>query len=332
MRPVLGLVLVALVGLPAAQSIGPKPAVPIDPVTAIVDAFHSYSIVALGEPHGNEQAAAFRVALIRDPRLRARVNDIVIESGNSRFQDVVDAFVSGRSVPDARLRQVWQDTTVANFVWERPIYEQFLRAVRGVNVPLPKPKQLRVLLGDPPIDWSAVHTTDDLRRWQVQRDSSAASIVRDQVLAKGRRALVIYGEAHLWRHSGDNNLVSRLEGDGTRVFTISTPILTDLASVQPSVSGWPRPSVALLAGTLIGAQNFQRLFGFPGADAARYEDQADAVLYVGSPSSMTTSRLPAALCADGQYVAMRVARMALDSGSSASAVSAEIPKSECATR
>jgi erythromycin esterase-like protein len=133
MKPVLSLVVLTALGLPAAQSIGPKPAVPIDPIKAILDAFQSHSIVALGEPHGNEQAAAFRVALIRDPRFAGVVNDIVVESGNSRFQDVVDAFVSGQQVPDTTLRQTWQNTTVANFVWDRPIYEQFFRTVRDVN-------------------------------------------------------------------------------------------------------------------------------------------------------------------------------------------------------
>jgi hypothetical protein len=90
-----------------AQAARPSPAVPIEPIKPILDAFGSHQLVALGEPHGNEQAAAFRVALIRDARFADVVNDIVIESGNSRFQDVVDAFVSGQRVPDTTLRQVW---------------------------------------------------------------------------------------------------------------------------------------------------------------------------------------------------------------------------------
>jgi hypothetical protein len=54
------------------------------------------------------------------------------------------------------------NTTVANFVWERPIYEQFVGAVREVNLPLATQRRLRVLLGDPPIDWNDVRTADDL--------------------------------------------------------------------------------------------------------------------------------------------------------------------------
>jgi erythromycin esterase-like protein len=65
-----------------------SPAVRVDPISAIIDAFAMHPVVALGEgPHGNEQGHAFRLALIRDPRFAARVNDIVIESGSARYQD-----------------------------------------------------------------------------------------------------------------------------------------------------------------------------------------------------------------------------------------------------
>ena len=107
------------------------PAVPIEPIGAIVDAFRSHAIVALGEgSHGNEQAHAFRLALIRDPRFAAIVNDIVVECGNAKYQDVMDRFVRGDEVPYESLRQVWQNTTQTSGVWDRPIYEEFFRADR----------------------------------------------------------------------------------------------------------------------------------------------------------------------------------------------------------
>jgi hypothetical protein len=310
----------------------PQPGVALEPIGAILEGFRSHSVVALAEPHGNEQAAAFRTALIRDPRFVDTVNDIVVEFGNSRYQAVVDRFVSGEDVPDETLRQVWQNTTVANFVWDRPIYEQFFHAVRAVNAALPKPKQLRLLLGDPPIDWNTVSTADELVKWLLQRDSSAAAIVRQEVLAKRRRALVVYGEGHFWRHNAGNNLVTRLEAEGTKVLTISAPIMADLAAVQASVSSWPRPSLALLRGTVIGARDFKFFFGVGGSDTVRFEDQADAVLYLGPPSSMTTSMLPVRLCADERYRSMRLGRMALDPGPPGSLPPADRLQRSCATK
>jgi erythromycin esterase-like protein len=69
MKRLLSVVLLTGFGLPLAQPVPSlKPALPINAINAILDAFQSHAIVALGEPHGNEQAAAFRMALIRDPR------------------------------------------------------------------------------------------------------------------------------------------------------------------------------------------------------------------------------------------------------------------------
>src|SRR5580704_6782304 len=66
-----------------AQAVLAKPAAPIDPIAAILDAFRTHAVVALGEGnHGNEQGHAFRLSLVRDPRFAAAVNDIILEGAN----------------------------------------------------------------------------------------------------------------------------------------------------------------------------------------------------------------------------------------------------------
>ena len=144
-------------GLADAQRAIPGiPAVPIEPITGILEMFKTHDVVALSEGnHGNEQGHAFRLALIRDPRFSAAVNDIVVEFGNAHYQAVIDRFVQGEPVAYEELRKVWQDTTQRGTVWDRPIYEEFYRAVRDVNAALPVERRLRVLLGDPPMDWYA---------------------------------------------------------------------------------------------------------------------------------------------------------------------------------
>jgi hypothetical protein len=99
--------------------------VPVEPVAAILDAFRSNQLVALGEgTHDNEQGNAFRLALIRNPRFATTVNDIVVEFGNSLYQDRMDRFVRGEDVSDDALRQVWQNTTQPHALWDAPIYEE----------------------------------------------------------------------------------------------------------------------------------------------------------------------------------------------------------------
>jgi hypothetical protein len=67
------LILVALATPPAVQAqvaVVRQPAVPVDAITGVLDAFRIHAVVALGEgSHGNEQAHRFRLALIRDPRV-----------------------------------------------------------------------------------------------------------------------------------------------------------------------------------------------------------------------------------------------------------------------
>lgn len=304
------LVVSAVVG--PQSSVVPQGAVPLEPTAAILDAFRTHPIVALGDNEGSEQGHAFRIALVRDPRFPTLVNDIVVEFGNARYQDLMDRFVRGEDVPYESLQRVWQDTTQVEYTWDLPIYEEFFRAVRDVNTPLPPQRKLRVLLGDPPIEWERVHTPDDLRQW-LNRDGHASEVVQREVLAKGRRALVIYGDQHLIRRANlpgasderAGGIVAQLERTGTRVFSVHTETRQDLAAIQADVASWPKPRLAILHDTALGMAplNPRR--------PVRMADQFDAVLYLGSPASMTIAKLSRAQCSDRDYLAMRISRLAL---------------------
>lgn len=173
----------------SCQSNAMTSAVPVPAARAILDAFRSHSLVALADAHGWEQLHAFRLSLIRDKEFPRVVNDIVVEFGNARYQDVMDRFVRGSDVPYKTLRHVWQDATQVNAVWDQPIYEEFFRAVRSINATLPSERQIRVLLGDPPVDWSA--GLQDAGRLTPHRDQHAADIIAREVVAKQHRALII---------------------------------------------------------------------------------------------------------------------------------------------
>jgi hypothetical protein len=318
-----------------AQSSAPvKEATPLEPVASVLDAFRTHRLVALGEgDHNNLQSYAFRMALIHHPAFAGLVNDIVVEAGNSLYQDVMDKFVAGEDVPYDALRRVWQDTTQPTDVWDKPIYEEFYRAVRALNSGLPRERRLRVLLGDPPVDWAAVHTISD---FPGRPDSFPRELIRREVLAKGRRALIIYGDMHLQRHDyafnyePSDGIVEVLERDAPgAVFSIWANTLTDLQEAQPSVSSWPKPSLTILRGTLLGAKDFAVYYPFAlyvkdkngkfvaqkATRPLRMEEQFDAVLYVGPKSSITYSSLSPELCRDQDYVKMRAARLELFSGS-----------------
>lgn len=315
----------------AQQPVPTRPAVPVDPIAAIFDAFRSHSLVAIGEPHGNEQAHAFRLSLIRDPKFPATVNDVVVESGNARYQDLMDRFVRGEDIPDDTLRDVWQNTTVPNTVWDSPIYEEFFRAVRAVNASLPSERRLRVLLGDPPIDWDSVHNREELLKWLSDRERHPADVVRREVLAKQRRALIIYGDGHFFRKTQIDTLASLLAAV-TTPFVISTSTSAKLPALQPDVSSWHAPSLALVKGTVLGAADLASYYPLPpDHQRGRLEDSFDALFYLGPASAITVARLPPARCADRRYMEMRLRRMALDPGPPGAPDPGERLKRYCAT-
>lgn len=294
-----------------AQAPAPKPAVPLEPVAAMVDALRTHSVVAVTAGHGEARGYAFAQLLLHDPRFIAAINDIVIEEGSARYQDVADRFVRGENVPMEWLRHVWRDTTQPGLGLDRQ-WEEFFATARGVNASLPAARKIRVLLGDPPIEWENVRTPQEHRRWIEMRDTFPADLIQREVLAKGRHALLTYGSMHFQRKNIVANyesegpaetIVSRLENTwGARVFTIFT---ADVSSLQPDAASWPSPSLAIVRGTVLGAADFTAYHkedlpriairdGRPDFSAPiprdqwktlRAEDQFDAILYLGKGPS-----------------------------------------------
>src|SRR5213076_1928531 len=146
--------------------------------------------------HRNQQVHDLIVTLLRDPAFLSQGGDVVVEFGNSRYQAVVDRFVAGRHVSHDELVHVWRDT-VNILVWDAPVYERVFTTVRSVNRNRPPARQLHVVLADPPIEWSAIH---DRASWEAiasSRDRFAADAIERDVLARGRRALLIFGSGHV---------------------------------------------------------------------------------------------------------------------------------------
>jgi hypothetical protein len=65
-------------------------------------------------------------------------------------------------------------------------YETLFPLVRRINQKLPPEKRIRVLAGDPPLDWGKVQEQFEV---MLDRDASIASVVEKEVLGKKRRAL-----------------------------------------------------------------------------------------------------------------------------------------------
>jgi hypothetical protein len=331
----LALVLFVWAPVVFTQTSALPPPSPLEPVTGILEAFRTNHVVAMTDPHGNEQVQAFLLSVIRDPRFSSVANDIVIETASARYQDAVDRFVRGDDVPAGVIRKAWEEHTVPNSLGVQA--EELIRAVRTVNAGLATGRRLRVLAGDPPIDWENIVTPADHRRWIELRDSYPADLVRRQVLDRGRRALVIYGQGHLQRAQIVSNydmstweaqtLVSLLERDpGVRLFNVWTLLDRDEAMPE-GVASWRVPSLAIVRGTTLGARDFGLYSSLIGGTRVsvrngqfdplprdewkmrRMEDQFDALLYLGPPAAFTNVTIRSTLCHDSEFIANRLRRL-----------------------
>lgn len=178
----------------------------------ILDLFQSHDVILFGEQHDAKLNFEFRMALLRSPKFADVVQDIVIESGNSSYQGLLDDFILKlRDVPIRDLQQVWRNTTTPTGVWDPPMYEEFVRAVREVNASRSPERRIRLLAGDPPIDWSAVTTGVELRPFLARRDTTPFEVIEREVIGKGRKALVIYGSVHLLKGTRMPTLASLLD-------------------------------------------------------------------------------------------------------------------------
>ena len=173
---------------------------------------------------------------------------------------------------------------------------ELVTTVRRVNASLPPERRIRVLLGEPPIDWERIRSVEDLRKWEAEpladRDRFGVDLVRREVLARNRRVLALYGAGHFFRRVISQSLVTLLEDGQMKTFTIWTNAAAEMADMQADVATWPVPSLTHVRGTVLGKTNIAEYFGPSGKDIppqwrAPMEDQFDAVLYVGPLSAIT---------------------------------------------
>jgi hypothetical protein len=127
--------------------------------------------------------------------------------------------------------------------------------VRALNQKLPLERRLRVLAGDPAVDWDQIKGIQDLIARHFHRESGIASVMEEEVLSKHRKALMLFGIMHLMHRTG--SAVSRYEKDNPHLtFVISELGVfdTDLPTLSSSrLVKWPIPSLAPAKGTWLGA-------------------------------------------------------------------------------
>jgi hypothetical protein len=252
-------------------------------VRTVIAAFDRVNLVGLGERHWAREDSTFRLRLIRDPQFSQKVNDIVIEFGNPRYQTVLDQFVDGEDVPYEELSKVWLDTTQrGSGVWKSPVYEDLIVAVRSVNAGLPSGKRLRVVAGDYPIDSTPIPPVNTGRPiLTYNRDASAAAVIRSEVLDKNRKALVIFGANHFFGNRS-GNVVNLLKEDSRAKWFVVQPISgPGFPAAIAQHTARPNKPVLLMAKGTIGELDGNDLGWEERSNTIKVRQMTDACLYFG---------------------------------------------------
>jgi hypothetical protein len=235
-----------------------RPATPLDPISAILDAFVTHDVVALGDVHHDAQLHELRMKLIEDPRFPDVVRDIVFEFGTSQHQALLDRYVDGGDVTPNELRLVSEEG-MFNAVWDHgPVYRDFFAAVRALNAKLPEERRIRIVLAEP----------------EPRTMEAEAAIIRRETTAKGRKALLVIGGMHfprkpiympvsnrefaefMFNHPWSVSTTAHLEAAGVSVFSIYPVPVDELATAQGDAAQWSTPALAVVAGTPLGAEPF----------------------------------------------------------------------------
>ncbi len=310
----------------------PAPA-PVPALDGVIAALGANQLVAISDPHGSATGQTFIRRLIADPRFADLVDDIVVEIGNARYQALVDDYVNGAAIDESALADAWMNTTVVNQI---SADVEWFRLVRQINRTRPAGRRMRILLGDPPIDWTTVQTREDHFKWLAQRDCFPAALVQTEVIAKERRALIVYGHLHFQRRQMLSNffmddpraqtIVSLLERAGPRVFTVWS-LADELIGAFPDARSWPRPSFAAVRGTSLGGLDIARLYPnrprmqiVDGAmkplatrdwAALPVEQQLDAVIYFGTTAEDQRLQPSSTPCSRPGFLEERLRRITL---------------------
>ena len=325
----------------AAAGQTPPPAVPVEPIAAILAAFERHAIVAIGDPHGNEQAHEFRLALVRDPRFAETVDDIVVEWGNALYQDVADRFVDGGDVSDAELRQVWRNTTQPGLGNDRPITGAFFRAVREVNAALllraPAPRAARrppdrlgrggdaggpsEVAPAPRHLPGVVDSTRGARRGEGAPSSSTAPCTcsggtcSPTTSSSKTRTSTRSSSSSSAGASRARSSSGRRWGSTCRRFSGTRRRGPRPASRRCAAPCWGRRTSRRSPPTDPPRATFRdgRIVPIPRDEwrSLPAEEQFDAALYLGPLSRMTRSLLSPSLCRDAAYMEMRRERLSL---------------------
>ncbi|HZD77903.1 MAG TPA: hypothetical protein VE218_12905, partial [Acidobacteriaceae bacterium] len=189
----------------------------------------------------------------------------------------------------------------------------------------------------PPGDWDKIKTPQDLAPFEAEREQWYAQVVKDNVLAKHHRALLIMGAGHFLRghpqvlqdelliqqhrpvpslngaRLGPDYIERTLRNAGANPYLLvfGSNVVDNQGDADERFASWPTPAIASLSGNWLGRLPAQPVTtcGRAVATPLTLADEADAMLYVAPCADLTDVNVPRSQL-DGTPYGQEVARRA----------------------
>jgi hypothetical protein len=275
-----------------------------DATAAMIEAITTHQVVMFGETHADKQEYEWLCKLLQTPDFADRVDDIVVEFGNSLYQRTVDRYIAGEDIPEEQVQKAWRNV-IGAVGPVSPVYGWLYKAVRESNRRRHGKHQIRLLLGDPYGDWDKINNAEDLGPYLAHRDEWYAQVVKDEVLVNKDHALLIMGAGHFLRRNGPG-LVEReirAAGGDPYLVVLGTNAVGSYDDLDRRFDAWSLPAIVPLAGNWVGALPAMPVVtgGEVAPNPLKMADVADALLYVGPRDALTAVNVPRSELDDTEY-------------------------------
>jgi hypothetical protein len=263
----------------------------------LVDLIHSQieqgkQIVAIGERHQHKSFHALLGQVLSSKQTQEDIDIIVVEFGNSFYQDELDRYIKGEDISIDAIRAVWRNTALSpNTVWDSPVYERFFKTVRDINKTLQPERRYRVIAGGKSIDWAIIQSAEDYEPYKASRSRHIYEVVEAEVLLKGKKALLIAGGFHITKISAEINRGGRSFRDETTgsLLELNYPnstffinVYSELASLGiAEINDIENGSIILSEEPWLGEIEAGEMHPFFAHGNYKLKDMADAVLHWG---------------------------------------------------
>jgi len=282
----------------------------------IIQTFQKCNIIGLGEgDHHLENSHQFFQKMFDNKKIQEMINIVIIEFANINYQDILDRYIFGEEVPLNELRKVWRESTQCTGRFgEAHVYFELLKKIRTVNLSLPEKNKIRVLGGDPPIDWKTIRLLEDYNKSNSQRDIYPASLAIEYGINRSMKVLVLYAEYHITKIadksvSGHPSITAYVNDKYPGVMKVIAVLDPHEFQLEEQAKHCPLYSIIDFetgeVGDLPAEKYFTQIFNDSGKVILfknhKINELFDAFLYVGSSDSWTRVDFPKSIFTDNEW-------------------------------